>query len=413
MDPDQFDGRGLTEGQLASGAHDRPRHPVLLIEDDPGDAALVTELLSEAPDEFPITWAKSIAQARELASPATMCCLVDLGLPDAQGLEAVRAAVELAPHAAVIVLTGMVDWAKGIEAASKGAHNYLIKGAVDGTHLAWSIRLAIERKRAEEANQRRHEAEFRRSETLRLERGLLPNTLVKDRSLDLVTRYRPGGARPVIGGDFLDAVELQDGTVRLILGDVAGHGPDQAAVGVGLRIAWRTLVLAGHPEDETLPALDTILRAERPTDSMFATACELTIDPDRTRARLRVAGHPNPISLLPEPTALAVPESGPPLGVVEGSSLWIACPVRLYAPWALLLVTDGLLEGRPGDRASSLGHSGLVELAARLWPSSGGPARFADELVHHAEAQQGGSLPDDVALVLMSSREPPAGSTTA
>ncbi|MEX2586598.1 MAG: fused response regulator/phosphatase [Actinomycetota bacterium] len=396
----------LPEGGPARGSYDRPRHPILLVEDDPGDAAIVKELLSDSGDEFPITWAKSIAEARRAVTPETMCCLVDLGLPDAQGLEAVRAAVELAPHAAVIVLTGLVDWAKGTEAVAKGAHNYLIKGAVDEIHLAWSIRFAIERKRAEEANQRRHEAEFRRAETMRLERGLLPNLLVKDRSLHLETRYRPGGARPIIGGDFLDAVELEDGTVRLILGDVSGHGPDQAAVGVGLRIAWRTLVLAGHPEDTTLTTLDRILRAERPNDSMFATACELTIEPNHSRGWLRVAGHPNPISLLPEPTALAVPESGPPLGVVDGPSVWEPCPIRLRAPWALLLITDGLLEGRPGDRERSLGHSGLVELAAKVWPRCDNPGQFADELIEQAETDQGGALPDDVALVLMSSRGP-------
>lgn len=406
MDPQQRGRKPSSPEAVTPGAGDYPSHPILLIEDDPGDAALVKELLSDSPNEFPITWAKSIAEAKEMVTPATMCCLVDLGLPDAQGLDAVRAAVELAPQAAVIVLTGMVDWAKGTEAVAKGAHNYLIKGAVDEIHLAWSIRFAIERKRAEKANQRRHEAEFRRAETVRLERGLLPNLLVKDSSLELVTRYRPGGARPIIGGDFLDAIELDDGTVRLILGDVSGHGPDQAAVGVGLRIAWRTLVLAGHPEESTLSTLDKILRAERPNDSMFATACELTIDPDRARGRFRVAGHPNPISLLPEPTALAVPESGPPLGVVDGSPDWDACPVTLRAPWALLLITDGLLEGRPGDRERSLGHSGLVELAAKLWPSCDSPGQFADELIQQAEADQGGTLPDDVALLLMFSRGP-------
>lgn len=389
----------------APGAYERPRHPILLIEDDPGDATLVKELLSDFPDEFPITWAKSIAEAKEMVTSATMCCLVDLGLPDAQGLDAVRAAVELAPQAAVIVLTGMVDWEKGTEAVAKGAHNYLIKGAVDEVHLAWSIRFAIERKRAEEANRRRHEAEFTRAETMRLERGLLPKLLVRDSSLHLETRYRPGGARPIIGGDFLDAVELEDGTVRLILGDVSGHGPDQAAVGVGLRIAWRTLALAGHSEHTTLSTLDKILRAERPNDSMFATACELTIDPCRTRGRLRVAGHPNPISLLPEPTALAVPESGPPLGVVDGHAHWDPCPLALRTPWALLMITDGLLEGRPGDRRRSLGHSGLVQLAAKLWPKYDNPGRFADELIEQAEKDQGGTLPDDVALLLMSCRD--------
>ena len=68
----------------------------------------------------------------------------------------------------------------------------------------------------------------------------------------MVARYRPGRANALLGGDFYDVVETPDGTVHAVIGDVCGHGAAEAAIGVCLRVAWRSLVLAG----ETPPALD-------------------------------------------------------------------------------------------------------------------------------------------------------------
>src|SRR3546814_15417113 len=79
----------------------------------------------------------------------------------------------------------------------------------------------------------------------------------------------------------------------MVIGDVSGHGPEEAALGVCLRIAWRTLVLAGRPDDDVLPALDAVLRAERQADH-FCTVCDVTVSPDRPHVSTRLAGHPHP-----------------------------------------------------------------------------------------------------------------------
>ena len=80
----------------------------------------------------------------------------------------------------------------------------------------------------------------------------MPAPLVTDEALQLTAHYRPGRQRALLGGDFYDAVQVADGTVHAVIGDVSGHGPDAAALGVCLRIAWRTLVLAGSGADEIL-----------------------------------------------------------------------------------------------------------------------------------------------------------------
>ena len=75
--------------------------------------------------------------------------------------------------------------------------------------------------------------------------------------------YRAGRTRAVIGGDFFDAVRDADGTVHAIIGDVSGHGPDEAALGALLRVSWRALVLAGVDEERLLPELQRLLVSER------------------------------------------------------------------------------------------------------------------------------------------------------
>src|SRR4030095_9234864 len=77
----------------------------------------------------------------------------------------------------------------------------------------------------------------------RLQSGLLPSLSLDDPALELRTRYRPGHERALLGGDFFHALPLPHRTAAPAIGDVAGHGPVEAAVGVALRAAWRALVL--------------------------------------------------------------------------------------------------------------------------------------------------------------------------
>ncbi|HEY8545555.1 MAG TPA: response regulator, partial [Acidimicrobiales bacterium] len=211
---------------------------LLLVEDDDGDALLVEELLRDSGESYEIERARSIATAMPLVGDAD-CALVDLGLPDAAGLSALKDLRDHAPEVAIVVLTGLVDKARGLEAVAAGAQDYLIKGRVDGEGLARAVRYAIERRRAELDARRLLTAAHREAENARLARGLLP-LLDVDGPVAVATRYRPG-ADALLGGDFYDALVTPDGHLRAVVGDVCGHGPAEAALGVALRIAWRTL----------------------------------------------------------------------------------------------------------------------------------------------------------------------------
>ena len=77
--------------------------------------------------------------------------LLDLGLPDVEGLEAVRRAHAAAPRVPLVVLTGQDDEALALKALQEGAEDYLVKGKIDTRSLLRALRYAIERKVLEEA----------------------------------------------------------------------------------------------------------------------------------------------------------------------------------------------------------------------------------------------------------------------
>ena len=388
-------GPGLTS---AGGASEGPLR-VLLVEDDPGDALLVQEILSETDLKVELDRAMSVAEALPLLHDAD-CVLLDLALPDSFGLDGLRTVLAGDSRAAVIVLTGLSDRNLGARAVASGAQDYLIKAEVDPSLLGRSVRYAIERRRADIATRRLLEANLRREANARIQRGLLPRPLLHSEGLEVATVYRPGGGGDVLGGDFYDAVELEDGTLRAVIGDVCGHGPDEAALGVCLRIAWRTLVVAGTAHERVLPALDDVLVAERQHDETFVTVCDLTVWPDRRAASVRLAGHPAPLLLRPAPTLWPQIRCGPPLGVVPGET-WSESTTDLAGPWALLLFTDGLIEGRVRQSSERLGIDGLAAhlrengLEAKGWEAG------LEATLAWVEDQHGGPLADDVALMLL------------
>ncbi len=220
---------------------------LLLVEDDAGDALLVRELLADSGLTATLTWARTITEARQLLISQGLpgCVLLDLHLPDAHGLEAVTALLAAAPGAPVVVLTGLAEEDAGLAAVAAGAQDYLIKGQIAAEVFRRAIRYAVQRKQVERASAELQISALRAAENARLERGLLPSPLVSGDGIEVVARYRPGRAQALLGGDFYDVVETADGSVQAVIGDVAGHGATAAAMGVCLRVAWRSLVLAG------------------------------------------------------------------------------------------------------------------------------------------------------------------------
>lgn len=143
---------------------------ILFIEDDPGDARLIREVLREALPSSTMVHCDRLSEALDKlgTSGGTLAdvVLLDLSLLDAQGLDGLDAVQKAAPHLPVVVLTGLDDEAVALRAVYKGAQDYLIKGyAITGGVLVRALRYAIERKRADESVKReahaKRLAEFR------------------------------------------------------------------------------------------------------------------------------------------------------------------------------------------------------------------------------------------------------------
>jgi signal transduction histidine kinase len=128
----------------------------LLVEDNPLDARLIREYLSEAKDApFSLEWVDSLSAAQErLAGASTDVLLLDLGLPESQGLDTLSTVLAQAPQIPVVVLTGLDDRELAYRAVGEGAQDYLFKGSVDGELLVRSMHYAIERRRTQEALRR-------------------------------------------------------------------------------------------------------------------------------------------------------------------------------------------------------------------------------------------------------------------
>lgn len=125
------------------------RIQVLLVEDNPGDARYVRELLGEDEGcEFDLTHVATVREAIEQlqAGPEQIdAVLLDLSLPDDSGLNTLRRVVEAASTAVVVVMTGAGDDELGLAAVREGAQDYLVKGTVTAPTLRRALRFALER----------------------------------------------------------------------------------------------------------------------------------------------------------------------------------------------------------------------------------------------------------------------------
>ena len=123
---------------------------VLLFEDNPGDAGLLEEILEESNNLYELKVVESLEEGWDVLNNGHFdIILLDLGLPDSDGINTLIDVNKISPNTPIIVLTGLSDEELGILAMKRGAQDYLIKKEIDGKLLKRSIRYAIERKKSE------------------------------------------------------------------------------------------------------------------------------------------------------------------------------------------------------------------------------------------------------------------------
>ncbi|GAA4504838.1 MULTISPECIES: SpoIIE family protein phosphatase [Nonomuraea] len=200
--------------------------------------------------------------------------------------------------------------------------------------LAGQCALAVERATL-------FEREHRTAETL--QRSLLPDHLPVVKGLELAQRFRSGSRHVQVGGDWYDAFVLQDGRVAAVVGDVMGKGV-KAAAGMGrIRNAMRALALTNPPPAAVLAGLDRVFDATEEEDQV-TTLAYMVVEPATGEGTLALAGHPPPVLVSPQGTAiLCDAEPGTPLGWPTSRRQF-----RFVVPpgHTAVLYSDGLVENR-------------------------------------------------------------------
>ncbi len=222
-----------------------------------------------------------------------------------------------------------------------------------------------------------------------LQRSVLPPSTRVD-GLTVATRYQPAATEVGMGGDWYDAIALDDRRMCLVVGDVSGHGAGAVATMTQIRTVVHTLVVGGM----TLP--DVLVRTSEmmQRDGLgYATVLLAVVDPAAGAIDYVTAGHPPALVRQPGGAVLAL--TGGRHSVL-GIDL-AAKPVG-YVPFpvgaTLVVYTDGLIERRDTEIATSVDE--LVVRVRDAGPLD--PDPLADRLL--AARPSAGAVQDDVALVV-------------
>jgi PAS domain S-box-containing protein len=231
--------------------------------------------------------------------------------------------------------------------------------------------------------------ERRRAEVL--ERSFVPDHLPEIPGVRLSARFIPGGAGVEVGGDWYDVVEVGEGRIGLMIGDVAGRGLEAAAVMTQLRNALRAYALEAHPPAEALARLNSV--AWTLDGSVMATIIYLVFDPATGILRFTNAGHLPPL-LVDRDGAAQYLERGRSIPVgVQAATRYSEAEYLVDTGATLLLYTDGLVE----KRCVRI-DDGLAELARY---ASSGSRRDLEALSDHVLKTVGPGTEDDVAMIAL------------
>ena len=226
-----------------------------------------------------------------------------------------------------------------------------------------------------------------------LQDSLLPPEILQPPGLEIGAAYRPAGDGTVVGGDFYDVFETADGSVAVLLGDVAGKGAEAAVLTSLVRYTVRTEALHRPAPG---PVLSTVADAfDRYQPDGYCTAVLAVISPPpRTRVAVATGGHHLPYRLRSSGGLEEIGQPGQIVGLLPAPAISEET-LSLEAGDVVVMLTDGVFEARLGREF--FGEERLRTLIAGFAGAS--PQELADGVVAAALAFQEGNAADDIAVV--------------
>jgi len=266
--------------------------------------------------------------------------VLDLNLPDSEGLETFYTVREKAGGIPIVIMSGDRDEEKAVTAVREGAQDYVIKGSFDENCLIRPLRFAIERsgrQRAEHELKKTQEQVFLARV---VQQGLFPEDKTAIPGFDAAGRCDPAEST---GGDYYDFVPMIGNKWGIVLGDVSGHGLPAALFMIGARAVLRALVISYADVGVILSRINLVLEGDL-TDGRFVTLFLLCLNPEEKTLRFASAGHPGFV-FDPAGNLKKVCEAdNPPIGVDPESQFESSSEITLESGDLLFLHTDGLTE---------------------------------------------------------------------
>lgn len=396
----------------------RAKVRVLLVEDNPVDARLMEFLFRKMEGQpFQLVWVKCLADGiNRIADGDINLVLLDLTLPDSEGLETFNQVHAAAKHVPIIVLSGTQDARIAVESVQRGAQDYLVKGHVDAHLLERAMRYGLEREKmaaqlaryTRELAAKNEQMEGELQLAKEIQKAYLPEQALsfpttareQDVALRFHHRYSPAEA---LGGDFFNVLSLSDTEAGVLICDVIGHGVQAALITGVLRGLVEELKDWATDPGEFLTKMNRGLMGvlRPPYAPSLTTAFFLVCDITSGRVRYATAGHPSPFLIRRgEPSVQPLPLErdchGPALGLLE-HAVYCCADATLSEGDLVMMFTDGLCE-LGGDVRASYQDDWLLE-AVRLHVQLPAPQLF-DQLMVEAHAQCAGlELSDDVCIV--------------
>jgi serine phosphatase RsbU (regulator of sigma subunit) len=226
-----------------------------------------------------------------------------------------------------------------------------------------------------------------------MQQSLLPRERPAIPGLEVGTVYE-SAAQVDVGGDVFDFMELPDGRLSVVLGDVTGHGIDATADMAMAKFVFRSLAREHSEPSDFLAHANEVVVGEIAVGK-FITMAYLTIDPGG-EVLCASAGHPEPRLVQPDGTVTGLVCGGLALGI-DGSQTYEQVRATLPPGGAVVVYTDGVIESRRGRELF-----GMERMDEVLAANASRPAQvLADELLAACRDYAGGDLPDDCAIVVI------------
>ena len=382
---------------------DPPQLRVLLVEDDPEDALLLRDTLSDTPlPQIEWTDVEMLEAAERLVQRESFdLALLDLTLPDSRGIDTFLRLNAACPDLPVVLLTGLDDERVGLQAVQKGAEDYLVKGKVDGQVLARSFRYAVERSRRRRAER---ELNARQGEVLaarEIQQRLFPPHPPTIDGYDIA-----GASYPAVetGGDYFDYIPMSEGRVGIAIGDVCSHGLGPALVMAETRAYLRALMLTRNDVSEVLQLANRALSSDT-TDECFVTLMLTCLDPSSGSLVYASAGH-TPGYVIDDSGLIRreLWSTGLPLSIEPEGTFGTAQPLFLEKGDVVVLLTDGMIEAcKPDGTLFGVDRVLQTVRANRHLPA----AQIVQALYEAVSGFQGRVAKDDVTAVVIKVTDPP------